>query len=81
MAIRRITVTVRWKEGPNDRELPLTQFVTDPARGGFAGSALMGDGGAMDFSDTTSSGSGGNKRPNSSSSSSGGASSSGGGKP
>ncbi len=49
-SIRRITVTVRWKEGPNERELPITQFVTNPQRGGFAGSALMGDGGAMDFS-------------------------------
>ncbi|MBX3233668.1 MAG: prepilin-type N-terminal cleavage/methylation domain-containing protein [Labilithrix sp.] len=48
-SIRRITVTVRWKEGPVERELPLTQFVTNPQRGGFAGSALMADGGAMDF--------------------------------
>lgn len=59
MAIRRITVTVRWKEGPNDRELPLTQFVTDPKRGGFAGSALMADGGAMDFSGGTTGGTSG----------------------
>lgn len=49
-SIRRVTVTVRWKEGPNDRELPLTQFVTNPQRGGFAGSALLPDGGTMDFS-------------------------------
>lgn len=48
-SIRRVTVTVRWKEGPNARELPITQFVTNPQRGGFAGSALMADGGAMDF--------------------------------
>jgi general secretion pathway protein I len=48
-SIRRVTVTVKWKEGPNVRELPLTQFVTNPQRGGFAGSALMADGGAMDF--------------------------------
>jgi general secretion pathway protein I len=52
-SIRRITVTVRWKEGPNDRDLPLTQFVTNPQSGGFAGSALMADGGAMDFAPTT----------------------------
>lgn len=52
-SIRRVTVTVRWKEGPNKRELPLTQFLTNPARGGFAGSALMADGGAMDFSGQT----------------------------
>ena len=49
-SIRKVSVTVRWKEGPNDRDLPVTQFVTNPARGGFAGSALMADGGAMDFS-------------------------------
>ncbi|HVH45350.1 MAG TPA: type II secretion system protein [Labilithrix sp.] len=48
-SIRRVTVTVRWKEGPNQRELPITQFVTNPQRGGFAGSALLPDGGAMDF--------------------------------
>jgi general secretion pathway protein I len=49
-SIRRVTVTVRWKEGPAARELPLTQFVTNPQRGGFAGSALLPDGGVMDFS-------------------------------
>jgi general secretion pathway protein I len=49
MSIRRVTVTVKWKEGPNERELPLTQFVTNPMRAGFAGSALLPDGGAMDF--------------------------------
>lgn len=48
-SIRRVTVTVRWKEGPTQRELPLTQFVTNPQSGGFAGNALMADGGAMDF--------------------------------
>lgn len=49
MSIRRVTVTVKWKEGPNERELPLTQFVTNPMRAGFAGSALLPDGGPMDF--------------------------------
>lgn len=49
-SIRRVTVTVKWKEGPNVKDLPVTQFVTNPSRGGFAGSALMADGGAMDFS-------------------------------
>lgn len=48
-SIRRVTVTVRWKEGPNERELPITQYVTNPQRGGFAGSALLPDGGVMDF--------------------------------
>jgi general secretion pathway protein I len=48
-SIRRLTVTVKWKEGPNDRELPIVQYVTNPQRGGFAGSALLPDGGTMDF--------------------------------
>ena len=48
-SIRRLTVTVKWKEGPNERELPLVQYVTNPQRGGFAGSALLPDGGSMDF--------------------------------
>ncbi len=53
MSIRRVTVTVKWKEGPNERELPLTQFVTNPQRAGFAGSALLPDGGVMDFAPGT----------------------------
>lgn len=48
-SIRRISVTVKWKEGSNARELPIVQYVTNPQRGGFAGSALLADGGAMDF--------------------------------
>ena len=48
-SIRRLTVTVKWKEGSNERELPLVQYITNPQRGGFAGSALLPDGGAMDF--------------------------------
>lgn len=62
VSIRRVTVTVRWKEGPNKRELPLTQFVTNPQRGGFAGSALGADGGAMDFSPATAPGATGTGR-------------------
>lgn len=49
MAIRRLTVTVKWKEGVNARELPLIQYVTNPQRGGFAANALLPDGGTMDF--------------------------------
>jgi general secretion pathway protein I len=42
-SIRRLTVTVRWKEGPVARELPLIQLVTNPQRSGL----LAGfDGGA-----------------------------------
>ncbi len=49
VSIRRLSVTVKWKEGPNDRELALVQYITNPQRGGFAGSALLPDGGTMDF--------------------------------
>ena len=47
-SIRRVTVNVKWKEGPNDRELPLVQYYTNPARGGFADQALLPDGGSLD---------------------------------
>jgi general secretion pathway protein I len=50
-SIRRVSVTVKWKEGPNERELPLIQYVTNPQRGGFAANALLPDGGVMDFAD------------------------------
>lgn len=45
-SIRRVTVTVRWKEGPVARELGLVQFVTNPQRGGFLGGVGV-DGGAL----------------------------------
>jgi general secretion pathway protein I len=35
-SIRRVTVTVRWKEGPKAKELPIIQLVTNPQRSGFA---------------------------------------------
>jgi general secretion pathway protein I len=34
-SIRKITVTVRWKEGQRDRELSVVQYVTNPVQGGF----------------------------------------------
>lgn len=34
-SIRKVTVTVRWKEGFNDRDLAVTQYVTNPQQGGF----------------------------------------------
>jgi general secretion pathway protein I len=42
-----VTVTVKWKEGPNVRELPLTQFVTNPQN--IAAAGILPDGG-LDFS-------------------------------
>jgi general secretion pathway protein I len=46
-SIRRVTVAVKWKEGPNVRELPLTQFVTNPQN--IAAAGILPDGG-LDFS-------------------------------
>jgi len=45
-SIRKITVTVRWKEGPSAQEFVLAQYVTNPQSGGFMGGMLGGDGGA-----------------------------------
>jgi len=47
-SIRRITVTVKWKEGEKDREFVLMQYVTNPQRAGLLGQSpfALGDGGA-----------------------------------
>src|SRR5258706_1465726 len=34
-SIRRLTVTVKWKEGPAVQKFELVQYVTNPQRGGF----------------------------------------------
>ena len=34
-SIRRVTIKVRWKEGPNEKDFTLVQFVTNPQRGGL----------------------------------------------
>jgi general secretion pathway protein I len=39
-AIRRMTVTIRWKEGLTEREFTLTQYVTNPSRAGLLASML-----------------------------------------
>ncbi|MDP8998933.1 MAG: hypothetical protein M3O46_02355 [Myxococcota bacterium] len=44
-AIRRITVTIRWKEGLVRRDFPLTQYVTNPSRAGLLAGML--DAGAI----------------------------------
>jgi general secretion pathway protein I len=46
-AIRRITVVVKWKEGQNDREFDLTQYVTNPSRAGLI-AGMMDAGMSMD---------------------------------
>jgi len=48
-AIRRMMVTVRWKEGTTARDFTLTQYVTNPSRAGLLASMLdagvVGEGG------------------------------------
>lgn len=51
MSIRRVTVTVRWREGINAREIPIVQFVTNPARAGFAQGDMFGDAGVTGLGD------------------------------
>ncbi len=45
-SIRRLLVTVHWKEGPNARELTLVQYVTNPQSGGFIAGAPVASGSA-----------------------------------
>jgi general secretion pathway protein I len=49
-AIRRVTVVVHWKEGINDRDFTLMQYITNPSRAGLissmADAGVFGDGGA-----------------------------------
>jgi general secretion pathway protein I len=49
-SIRRITVTVRWKEGAKPKEFSILQYVTNPTSGGFGpgadGGVASGAGGA-----------------------------------
>lgn len=47
-SIRRVTVTVKWKEGERQRELEVTQFLTRPQEGALATADQLGlDGGAV----------------------------------
>jgi hypothetical protein len=46
LAIRRVTVVVKWKEGKNDRDFTLVQYITNPSQSGLlAGLADSGAGG------------------------------------
>jgi general secretion pathway protein I len=44
-AIRRVTVTVSWKEGSNDRDFTIVQYITNPSRAGLL--AAMADAGTV----------------------------------
>lgn len=41
-SIRKVTVTVKWKEGKVDRKLDVTQYVTNPMQGGLDPNAAEG---------------------------------------
>jgi general secretion pathway protein I len=47
-SIRRVTVSVTWKEGALDRTLDVVQFVTDPQQGGLDPNAAKSLSAAMD---------------------------------
>jgi general secretion pathway protein I len=53
-SIRRVTITVHWKEGPNLQEFTIIQYVTSPQRGGFG--LGFGEGGAPPPISTTTTG-------------------------
>ena len=59
-AIRRVTVTIRWKEGSLAREFVLQQFLTNPSRAGLLGdladAGAFGDGGVPAGGGTTGAG-------------------------
>jgi general secretion pathway protein I len=56
-AIRRVTVVVTWKEGKNDRDFTLVQYITNPSQAGLLaglGDAGAGDGGTTPNTPSTS---------------------------
>jgi general secretion pathway protein I len=46
-SIRKVSVQVKWKEGIKEKELAVTQYLTDPQQGGLDGDAGTMDGGAL----------------------------------
>jgi general secretion pathway protein I len=58
-SIRRLTVIVRWKEGPNPKEFTLIQYVTNPQQSGFvAGVAPSASAGGATLAPPTAPGAG-----------------------
>ncbi len=55
-SIRKITITVKWKEGPNPTTFVLTQYVTNPQKGGFMGDMPFGGDGGAGFGTTPTTG-------------------------
>jgi general secretion pathway protein I len=46
-SIRKVTVTVTWKEGIREKQLTITQYVTDPQQGGMDGDGGVPDAGGL----------------------------------
>jgi len=46
-SIRKVTVQVYWKEGSTERDLSITQYVTNPQQGGMLAEGAGGAGGVM----------------------------------
>jgi hypothetical protein len=46
-SIRKVTVKVYWKEGSTERDLSVTQYLTNPQQGGMLEEGAGGAGGAM----------------------------------
>ena len=51
-SIRRLTVSVKWKEGSSPKEFAIVQYVTNPQRSGFIPGVPGADGGAAPFGST-----------------------------
>jgi general secretion pathway protein I len=58
-SIRRLTVTIKWHEGLRERELPFVQYVSNPARAGFAQGTSLDGGVILDGGLPPSAGGGG----------------------
>jgi general secretion pathway protein I len=54
-SIRKVIVTVKWREGVNERDLSVTQYLTNPTQGGFIADdgTVPGDEGAGGTSGTS----------------------------
>jgi general secretion pathway protein I len=57
-SIRRLTVTVKWNEGPNPKELTLVQYVTNPQQAGFTAGAIPSAGASSALAPPTAPGGG-----------------------
>jgi general secretion pathway protein I len=57
-SIRRLTVTVKWNEGPNPKELTFVQYVTNPQQAGFTAGMVPSAGASSQLGPPTGPGGG-----------------------